>query len=117
MEKIRQTTPLGGLQPSPTQDSGPTYMSRSGGKSKRGGGPSSLPPSNRAKYGLAEGQDVVHMSRSGGSSAGGAKFSLTHEGPARMPRKDKGSASHDSTTFGIAGVTGSGGSGYGVGGV
>lgn len=117
MEKIRQTTPLGGLKASPTQDSGPTYMSRSGGKGKKGGGPSSLPPATRAKYGLAEGHDVVHMSRSGGSGDNGKTFSLTHTGPTRMPRRDKGSASHDSTDFGVGGVTGSGGSGYGVGGI
>ena len=34
-----------------------------------------------------------------------------------MPRSDKGSASHDAHTYGIAGVSGGGSKGYGVGGV
>lgn len=114
MEKIRQTTPLGGLKPALTQDQGPVHMARTGGKGKKGSG---FSLTNRAKYGLSEGQDVVRMSRSEGKGPGGKTFSLTHTGPTRMSRRATGSASHDSTDYGIGGVTGSGNNGYGVGGV
>ena len=116
MEKIRQPTPLGGLKPALTQDSHPTYMGRNGGKGKKGSiGTAIL--GNRAKYGLAEGQDVVRMARTHKAGPSGNTFKLTHTGPTRMSRKASGSASHDSPTYGIAGVSGSGGGGYGVGGI
>jgi len=115
MEKIRQTSPMSGLHPVINHDAGPTYMSRSGGKGPRGNGGTII--TSRAKYGLAEGQDVVRMSRSGGSGPGGKNFGLTHTGPTRMSRKATGSASHDEKTYGVAGVSGNGGTGYGVGGI
>ena len=80
MEKIRQPVPLGGLKPSLTHDSQPTYMSRSGGKSKKGSVSTAI-LGNRAKYGLAEGQDVVRMARTHKAGPSGSTFKLSCEGP------------------------------------
>lgn len=97
----------------PYQDAQPVKMGRSVGKGKTGNG---FSLSSRAKFGLNEGQDVVRMSRSVGKGKGGTTFNLSHEGPARSGRSPGGKYSHDSTAFGVGGVSGSGGSTYGVGG-
>lgn len=118
MEKIRQPSPLGGLKPALTHDTQPTYMSRKGGAGKKGSVSTAI-LGNRAKYGLNEGQDVVRMGRTHKAGPSGKTFSLTHTGPTRMSRKATGGATHDSPTYGVAGVSGSsaGANGYGVGGV
>lgn len=116
MEKIRQTTPRSGLTKAIiSQDGQPCRMSRSGGKGPRGSG-NSLPP-NKGGYGLGVGVDVVRMSRKGGSGASGRGFKLSAEGPARSGRTPGGTYSHQGREYGVAGVSGSGSSGYGVGGV
>jgi hypothetical protein len=97
----------------PYHDAEPVKMSRSVGKGKGG---SNFSLSSRAKFGLNEGQDIVRMSRKAGSGPGGKSFSLSHEGPARSGRSPGGKYSHDSTSYGVGGVSGSGGTGFAVGG-
>ena len=116
MEKIRQWTPMDGLARSViTHDAQPTRMSRSGGKGPRGNG-NALPP-NRAEYGLGLGKDVVRMSKQVGSGPSGSTFKLQADGPGRSGRSPKASITHQGRDYGVAGVSGSGGGGYGIGGI
>lgn len=111
--RIKDTTSKSGLASGLTQTD-PKWMPRTAGKGKNGNG-NNLPP-NKGEYGLGLNSPPTKMSRSGGKGPGGSTFKLFHEGPATMPRSDKGSASHRANDYGIGGVAGNGGTGYGVGG-
>lgn len=91
-------------------------MSRTVGKGPKGSG-NSLPPSDKAKWALGEGVEVVRMPTKETNTVKGKSFDLTHTGPGRASRSDKGSATHDSKDYGVAGVTSGGSKGYGVGGI
>lgn len=112
-ENIKDTTSKSGLGKPLNYESQPTRMNRTPGKGPKG---NNFSLTNTAEFGLGLGQAPTKMSRSGGTGAKGNTFNLWHTGPTRMPRSDKGSASHDATDFGIGGVSGNGGTGYGVGG-
>lgn len=115
MERIRKDIKPGGsrLTAPPYKDDQPVKMPRTVGKGKTGNG---FSLTNRGKYGLNEGTDVVRMSRSGGKGPSGSNFKLSGAGPARSGRSPSGSYSHDGSSYGVGGVSGSGGTGYGVGG-
>lgn len=116
LKSIAQPTPMKGLNSAViTSSAQPTRMSRSGGNGPKGSG-NSLPP-NRGDYGLGLGKEVVRMKRSVPAGPSGKNWNLTADGPARSGRSPKANFSHMGRDYGIAGVTGNGGGGYGVGGI